>query len=41
MQLAGSSVPEGVAMQLPIQLGRDWIARGTVSMVKAVVGIQR
>ncbi len=26
VQLASSTVPEGVAMQLPIQLRRDWIA---------------
>ena len=26
VQLASSAVPEGVAMQLPIQLRRDWIA---------------
>jgi len=26
VQFASSTVPEGVAMQLPIQLRRDWIA---------------
>ena len=40
VQLAGSPVAEGVAVQLPIQLGRDWVARGAVNMVKAVIGVQ-
>lgn len=40
VQLASSTVAEGVAVQLPIQLRRDWVARGAVSMVKAVIGIQ-
>ena len=40
VQLAGSAVPEGVAPQLAIQLRHDWVARGAVSMVKAVIGIQ-
>ena len=40
VQLAGSAMSEGVAAQLAIQVGHDWVARGAVSMVKAVVGVQ-
>ena len=41
VKLASSAVPEGVGMQLPVQAGHDRVAGGAVSMVKAVVGIQR
>ena len=40
VQLASSPMAEGVAVQLPIQLRRDWVARGAVSVVKAVIGVQ-
>ena len=40
MKLASGAMPEGVGVQLPIEAGHDRIARGTVSMVKAVIGIQ-
>ena len=41
MKLASSAVPEGVGMQLPVQAGHDRVAGGAVSVVKAVVGVQR
>lgn len=40
MKLASSAVPEGVGVQLPIEAGHDRVARGAVSVVKAVIGIQ-
>ena len=40
MKLTSSAVPEGVGMQLPIETGHDWVARGAISMVKAVIGMQ-
>lgn len=40
MKLASSAVPEGVGVQLPIEAGHDWVARGAVSVVKAVIGMQ-
>ena len=40
MKLASSTVPEGVGAQLPVEAGHDRVARGAVSVVKAVIGIQ-
>lgn len=40
VQLAGSAVPEGVGVQLPVQPGHDRVTASAVSMVKAVIGIQ-
>lgn len=41
VQLASSAVPEGVGVQLAIEAGHDWVAGGAVSVVEAVVGMQR
>lgn len=40
VQLAGSAVPEGVEVQLPIEARHDRVAGGAVSVVKAVIGMQ-
>lgn len=41
VKLASSAVPEGVGPQLPVQAGHDGVAGGAVSVIKAVIGIQR
>lgn len=41
VKLASSAVPEGVGLQLPVQAGHDRVAGSAVSVIKAVIGIQR